>query len=577
MIILGVHAGHNAAAALLVDGKLVGMLAEEKVTNKKNDSGFPTLAIAALLRDANVSADKVERVIIAGNQIVPKSFYDYLYQEVRPYRWSLKSAIRNFLYGVVPPLASALSRWRANSAHDAAKNEFVAELKKLGLPEEFTHAEHHTCHAYATFYGLRTQDDTRDALVVTLDGSGDDLSGSIATVKNGKWDRISAIPAATSLGNIYSMTTRFLGMKILEHEYKVMGLAAYAKGYHKRAYEEIYKPYLWVSKTNPLMFEAKSDTANFEQWLRARAVGERFDNLAGALQQFLEERALELIRNAVQKTGIRRLFVSGGVFMNVKLNKRIQEMPELQEVYFMPSAGDETNALGAAYYAALQVGDAPQPMPNLYWGMSYSEAEIEDYFNQTGAREKYDITRPDNINQAVAELLAAGEVVARFAGRSEFGARALGNRSILANPSRMESFYTVNDLIKARDFWMPFAPSMLDTHAEGYLIDYNPKKNFPAFMITAFEATPLGRNHLRAAMHQGDGTLRPQVVTPTGNAEYYDLIQRFEKLTNIGAVLNTSLNLHGYPLVDSPQQAFFTLENSGMKNLAIGPFLVRKR
>lgn len=577
MIILGVHSGHNAAAALVVGDRLVAMLAEEKVTNRKNDSGFPVGAITQILKDAGITAADVNKVVVSGHQILPKSHYEYLFQEARPYRTSLKAKIRNCLLAIAPPLVSLIARIRTRSTFQAAREEYLAALRQLGLPQEFEQVEHHACHAYAAYYALRASGDDRDTLVITLDGSGDDLSGTVATVKKGKWERLSEIPASASLGNMYAQVTRFLGMKILEHEYKVMGLAAYSKGYHKRAYEEIFRPFLWQSKSNPLTFESKYDTANFDKWLRERAVGERFDNLAGGLQQFLEEQVTALVRAAIAKTGIRRLFLGGGVFMNVKLNKRIQEIAELAEVQFMPSCGDETNALGAAYHALVRAGVMPQPMQHLYWGTEYSETEIEDYFTAHQAREKYDITRPDNINQAVAELLAKGEVVAHFAGRSEFGARALGNRSILANPSDMQSFYMVNDLIKARDFWMPFAPSMLDTHAEGYLVDYNPQKNFPAFMITAYQATPLGRNHLRAAMHQGDGTLRPQVVTPQGNAEYYDLIQRFEKLTSIGAVLNTSLNLHGYPLVSSPAQAFFTLENSGMRNLAIGPFLVRKK
>ena len=181
------------------------------------------------------------------------------------------------------------------------------------------------------------------------------------------------------------------------------------------------------------------------------------------------------------------------------------------------------------------------------------------------------------MNETVAGLLADGHVVARFAGGNEWGARSLGNRAILAHPGRMESFYTVNDQIKCRDFWMPFAPSVLDSAADQYLEGWSMDRTPAPFMITAFQSTEMGREKLVAALHRGDGTLRPQVLTEDANPDYYDLIKRFEAKTGTGAVLNTSLNRHGHPLAATPEQALDTLVHSGLQYLAIGSFLVKKK
>ncbi|MBE0533521.1 MAG: hypothetical protein IH626_22085 [Rhodospirillales bacterium] len=172
--------------------------------------------------------------------------------------------------------------------------------------------------------------------------------------------------------------------------------------------------------------------------------------------------------------------------------------------------------------------------------------------------------------------MAEGHVVARFAGRNEWGARSLGNRAILAHPGRMESFYTINDQIKCRDFWMPFAPTILDGAAPKYLENWSMERTPAPFMITAFKATPLGQTELCAAIHHGDGTVRPQVLRRDANPDYYDLVRRFENKTGIGAVLNTSFNLHGKPLAATPEQALDTLRHSELRYLAIGPFLVSK-
>jgi len=263
--------------------------------------------------------------------------------------------------------------------------------------------------------------------------------------------------------------------------------------------------------------------------------------------------------------------------MNVKLNKKIQEMKEVKKAHFMPSCGDESLPIGALYKFASDNDIPTRPLKNLYLGLSYSDKDIEKYIKTSGFYKKFRIKYFTNIDDKVAELLANKEIVARFSGSCEWGARSLGNRAILAHPSFMESFYTVNDQIKVRDFWMPFAPTILDSFASIYLEKYRPKITTAPHMITSYVASKEGQSALRAAIHQGDKTLRPQVLKEEINPSYYKLIEKFSKITGVGGILNTSFNLHGFPLVCSPEQAFFTLENSELKNLAIGSFLVQKR
>lgn len=562
------------------DGKVVGLLSQEKIDNIKNSADFPSGAIETLLDYCGVARQEIDEIAIAGLAVYPKHCYDFLFDEKSrsdsPWVHVAKMVEQSVLGNILPGVFATARHYRRKSMEAEGRQFLAKNLGDVGFgAKPITHIEHHTCHARSTYHGLSRDDEP--ALIFTADGSGDGLSATVTVAGRGRWERIAATPVEASLGGIYSNTTRFLGMKILEHEHKVMGLAAYCKGYQEDVYQRIFAHVINLDSQNPLIFRATMDSPHFYDYLTKHAVGERFDNIAGAVQQLLEERITAWIREGVRKTGIRNIFTSGGLFMNVKLNKRIQEMEELERIHFLPSCGDESNPIGAAYALTVARGGKTEPLDNLYLGVSYSKQMLSDFVDSQGLRERYVVTEPADIEETIAELLAQREVVARFSGRCEWGARSLGNRAILAHPSHFESFYIVNDLIKRRDFWMPFAPSILDSAAHRYLDGYNPEKVESLYMINAFMATRLGADQLRAAMHQADSTIRPQVVKLSDNPEYYRMIKAFERKTGVGAVLNTSLNLHGYPLAASPEQALYTLEQSGLKHLALGPILVSKK
>ena len=578
---LALHLGHNATAAIMEDGAILGAVSQEKIDGIKNSSAMPLEAAEALCDHAGWPLDSIDHVVLSSRIVYrPDAFATIADRKQRHYSTNPAVAAARWLergLGKILPAPFEIARAQLRRRQQAVGEQYLAEcLRKSRLGRKpLSRFDHHLCHARAAYHCYPTPKD-QPTLIFTLDGEGDGISATVSQADpDGTWTRLAETPAHDSLGWIYSATTRFLGMRVLEHEYKVMGLAPYAKQYFLDTYDRLFAPAINTDDTG-LRFEAPFHTAHFYDYLVENGVGERFDNLAAAVQHLVEERVTAWVRNGIARSGIRNIATGGGVFMNVKLNKKLQQLPEIARIDFMPSCGDESLPIGALYEFAARTAMTLQPLPDLYLGADYDDSAIAAFIaaEQLGAR--YSVLHFDDIETRIAALLAEGEVVARFAGRGEWGARSLGNRAILAHPSRMESFYTVNDQIKSRDFWMPFAPTILDSFAERYLSGYDPAKVDASYMITAFDVRPDAVPLLRAALHQGDMTARPQVLGRKANPGYYALIERFSEITGVGAVLNTSLNLHGQPLVATPRQALYTFENSGLRNLALGPYLVRK-
>jgi carbamoyltransferase len=575
MNILGIYNGHNATACLMEDGEIVVAISQEKFDNVKNSSGFPVDAVKYCINFAKKKNLKIDAVGVVGKYgimpfqdgITKSSFLKEFIKKIA-FRFNTNSLLNRFIYFI-----------RENSLRKSSKNTkkyILEQLEKIdkGLSANVHFLDHHMTHAYSAYFGL-VKDLKEDALVLTLDGYGDFLCSTVSVVKDGEFQKIAETNWRNSLGDIYTWTTKFLGMKMMEHEYKVMGLAPYAKEYFKQTYEKIFKGVLYLDPKNKLTFKSKFPTQFFYQYLSKNALGERFDNMAGALQYMTEELMKDWVNEAIKITGIDNIYCGGGVFMNVKANMAIAELNSVRKINFLPSAGDESTPFGAVYFLYKKLtGKDPKPLGNVYLGMDFTNKEVETFLNNEKYK-KYKIEFFEDIEKEVAKLLSSFSVVARFAGKAEWGARSLGNRAILANPSDMKSFYEVNDQIKCRDFWMPFAPSVLDVDSDLYI--KNPKKIEAPYMILAFHSSSLGQEKLRAAMHQGDLTLRPQILTEEFNSKYYKMIKYFKELTGIGSVMNTSLNLHGYPMVATLEQALFTFENSGLKYMALENYLISKK
>src|SRR2546426_5030379 len=331
-----------------------------------------------------------------------------------------------------------------------------------------------------------------------------------------------------------------------------------------------------VHPSRPLEFQNTSGRCGtqVQNVLLKQLAGQRFDNIAAACQKHFEDLIVQWVRNAVAATGIRRVACAGGLFLNVKANKLLRDLDEVEDVFFYPACDDGGTPVGAALdaYYRLCGRDGKKPerhaLGSIYYGTEFGNEEVAAALKSKGWWER--AQRTDEIDAQVGDLVAKGKIVARFRGGTEWGPRALGNRSILADPRDLRVVKRVNAAIKLRDFWMPFAPSILEERMGEYLEEPRPAR----YMIEAFDTTSRALD-LAAALHPQDGSARPQTVN-SWNVGYRDILETFQEKTGVGGILNTSFNVHGYPIVGTPELALWTFENSQLDTLALGDYLVSK-
>jgi carbamoyltransferase len=567
MNILGIHDGHSASACLLQDGRAVAAIQEERLSRQKNQGGTPRQALTKVLEVAGTTLSEVDAVALS----------------TRRYR-NQNMATREDVMAVYQRMFEPEPKGAASSA-SAGDSELELQKRRAqlliqqGVPEARIHfVDHHECHAFTAYYGRGTFD--RDILVLTNDGQGDGLCASVSIGRAGQLRRVAEVSRDDSIAAIYSFVTFLLGFVPLEHEYKLMGMAPYAEG--SREAERVCRQleaWFELPDGGGLTWSRRRGVPPVSE-LPPRLASElkygRFDAVMGGLQLFIENIATRWVRNVIRATGVADLAVAGGLFMNVKLNQKLMALPEVRSAYFCPSCSDESNSLGAAWSVWSKQAQRSEgelaPLTSLYLGTEYTDEQIGAVLASWQPARPCRVTRVDDIDARAAELLAQKRVVARFAGRMEFGARALGNRSILANPSDPDACALINRMIKQRDFWMPFAPSILAECADEYL--HNEKRGESPFMTLAFDLRASAREKLRAARHAHDGSCRPQILSAAQNPSYHALVSRFRALTGIGAVLNTSFNLHGFPIVESPSDALRVFDSSGLQALALGAYLV---
>lgn len=576
MKVLGIVYEHDATVCLMEDGKVTFCQGEERFNRIKESHGFPVQTLRYVY-DHLAPPESIDLAVIYEKSILGMQNIaeDGLCPEdgaaPRPtWRQKLKSQVLRTEWGL------RLRDWKTARKEDDHEARDVAEARFARLlriaPERIRYLDHHLSHAYSVVPNVR---EWERALVFTLDGYGDGLCATVSVLENGTLRRLSAAGARHSLGFYYADMTVIMGMKDFEDEFKIMGLAAYAR-------PADYAPLLaklrrllrvdergeWKSIPNPVR--------RIEELERA-CRGERFDAIAGAIQALTEELVTQWVRYWIAATGCRDVALTGGVFMNVKASQRVAAMPEVGRLYVMPSAGDDSCAIGSAVWGSLECEPkvALAPLRDLYLGVEFTDADVELALAETGAASRYDIARPAHLDREVARLLADRTIVACCRGRMEFGARALGNRSILAHPGDILVARRINDAIKARDFWMPFAPSILEEDMARYVKGHD--RLFAPYMCVAFDATDEARRDLPAALHAADATLRPQAVRRDWNPGYHALISEFRSLTGIGALLNTSFNLHGEPIVCSPADAISTTDRCALTHLALGSFLLAKK
>jgi carbamoyltransferase len=535
MMILGVHDGHDAGA-VLIDGEKIFAVNEERLNRVKKYRGFPELSIRKVLEMAGANPEDVEIIAVAG--IFRKQ--------------------------------SRLIELEKN-----LKAIFGEDFKRKVL-----FVEHHLAHSASAYY----TSGWRDAIALSIDAAGDGLSSSIYVARGGEMIRIAQSTYLDSLGDFYASVTELLGFKPMKHEGKVMSLAAYGKPTYDLSS---------IIELNGLTFENHMKVVGLEA---TRRLAELFNypvrhakDIAiqmkrGKLDGKLQKRAIEIaasvqahLERLVEELGLNLkgyslpVAYAGGVAQNVKANAVLRHVLGDDNLWIFPAMDDGGLAFGAAIFVKAQLERLdwkwrPSKLEHVYLGPEYSSEEIESVLKEEGV----EYEEISDVSSFISDALVEGKLVGLFQGRMEFGPRALGNRSILADPRGEGVKERLNVALK-RDVFQPFAPSMLWEKAGEYLEDLSGRPN--EFMTMSYNASEEFRGLAPAVVHV-DGTTRPQAVRRETNELYYSIIAEFNKKTGVGAVLNTSFNMHGEPIVCSPEDALKTFRNAGLNTLVIGNFVV---
>lgn len=577
--ILGINMSHASGACLFRDGRLIAAISEERLNRIKFSADFPRLSILKVMDIAGVTPGEIDEVAI-GTRC---EMFDSNKAQAGEYRKTTRMVSWT---SRILPISIVESDWLKKfyiySIGAVRRHQFMTRYLPffidIGIPAaRLKYYDHHTCHAAVAYFlsPLRQK-----SLIFTCDGNGDGDCGTVWIGSGGDLKCMLRIPSVHSIGGLVARTTRFMGMSPWQDEYKVMGMAPWGELKQNRAaqaYAEFSK--MWtldgLGYRNRIGYAGDALIGYLEHHMR----GHRFDHLSYGIQKLVEEILAGWVRNNMEHYGIGNLAFAGGVFLNVKANKRICELPGVENTFWFPAAGDDSVAIGAAILATIahqkakNLQPAIEPMTDPYWGEPV-DAAIESFMNSYDFN-GFSVEKPVNVNRSVAELLAKNEIIARCAGRMEYGPRALGNRSILANAGSLDNIQTLNAMIKNRDFWMPFAGTVLDRAQDRYLI--NPSHVPSPYMILSFDTVPENWTDIRAATHQADHTIRPQILTRTFNPDYYEILDHFEQITGVGAILNTSLNLHGDPMVNLPEEAIHVMTHSALKHLVLGPYLISKQ
>ena len=560
-VILGLRSKHDASAALVIDGELVAAANEERFTRRKHHFGFPRLAIEFVLAQAGLRAEQVDVVARDGIPAIK----------------TVKRLMRQMLSAWTPRLYSEVLR--------AARDRYIyrrrgvqgseeQHLTEMGFAPRWHFVEHHLGHAAYSYYASGLE----DALVVVLDGRGHYLGGAIYVGRAGRLSVLSEIMAeGGSLGLFYSAITDTLGFQVGDGDGKTMGLACYGEPQAALRDLEPFAPTVTgLDLRHPREWQLDTEVirdrlyGHYREAATLRLLTDKHGeaNLAASAQHILEDRIQQLVVNAVRATGLRQLVGGGGVFLNVKASKMLLDQQVVDTIYVAPGPGDEGLAAGYALAAHAHYVGRPKPLASPYLGPGYDASEVLAALEDTAG---ITYERLTNTAETTAELIANGQVVGWFQGRMEWGPRALGSRSVLADPRDPNMRDRINHLLKKRDWFMPFAPSVLAEYCDDCFVNYRPSP----YMNLAFSMRPPYDTLVPAITHV-DNTARPQAVNRDTNPVYYDVINAFRCRTGIPLILNTSFNRHGLPIVCTPQHAIEHLIWGAIDVLIVGSYLVRR-
>jgi len=591
MYILGISCFyHDAAAALLRDGILIAAAEEERFTRVKHDYDFPENAINFCLNYEGITGKDLDYVV----------FYEKPFHKFeRILMTTFQSFPRSWKV-----FREAMITWLGDKLWVKAiiKDKIGIENNKILF------GEHHLSHAASCFYPSPFE----EAAILTVDGVGEWTTATLGIGKGKEIKLLKEIKFPHSLGLLYSAFTAFLGFKINEGEYKVMGMAPYGKPrYVDKIYNNIIKVAsdgsFWINMDyfsyhysdekafnskfeklfgkprKPNMHFFTSNTrfpsyfgekpSNYSELCREN---EHYADIAASIQRVTEEVLLRLANSLYKETGLKKLCLAGGVALNSVANGRILRETPFEELFIQPSAGDGGGSLGAALHVYHGLLGKPRTfvLKHAYWGEKYSENNIKEFLDSNSISYEY-ISDDEKLLDRVVDNLTDGMVVGWFQGRFEWGPRALGNRSILADPRSEEMKDLVNIKIKFREPFRPFAPVILERSIKDFFHGDNVAKQFPArYMLLVLPLKEEKAETINAVNHMGTGRL--QSIREEWNPRYYGIVEKFGEATGIPVLLNTSFNLRGEPIVNSPADALNTFSKSGIDVLVLENFMIRK-
>jgi carbamoyltransferase len=574
MLILGLNMFHaDASAAIVQDGEVVFAIAEERLNRKKHYGGFPTLAVKACLNAVGAKITDLQHVAVGQDS-------DANLAKKVQYALANPDKILNFIR----------MRQRKESMRDVRSLLAAAfEIEAAKLPFQEHHLEHHIAHIASAYYCSPWE----KAAGFSYDGSGDFVSTMMARCEGSEIEVLARVFLPHSLGSFYTMICEFIGYKKYGDEGKVMGLAPYGKDTYSREVGEIVElkngsfqlalPYFKPLGSSQGMEVLPDGTVTLARHFSDRMeklfgaprephtdITQRDMDLAFAMQQRFEEVFFHLMNDLHKRVPLENLAMAGGCALNSVANGKLFDTTPFRRTWIQPAAGDEGLAVGAALHTYHSVLKQPrrQELKHSYLGPEFSDSHIESDLKRAGLQ--YKKLEREPLLDHVAEQIAHGNVVGWFQGRMEWGPRALGNRSIVAHPGLPNMKDVLNARIKHREWFRPFAPSILAEHQREYFERDHPSP----FMLHVYKIRPQKRNELCAVNHV-DNTGRLQTVARDENPLYYDLIKAFQRKTGIPVVLNTSFN-ENEPIVCTPEEAIDCFQRTKMDVLAIGPFLVLK-
>jgi carbamoyltransferase len=602
MKVLGISPLDKESTVTLVeDGRILYAAAEERFTRVKLQDGFPWQALQHCLDSTGTEPEAIDRVVYPflpwdeeTRLFTQKLGKEREYLEEQPSVQThrlLREALERVpeRHGRIPGLqtpnekvdkglAKALAyrvlagesvvsrnvakrgsdQWgrEAQAFHKKWHEELDAAMSELGLAGRLARVEHHLTHAANAYYTSGLD----EALIVTLDGYGSGLSGTASVGRNGRIERIHGVDYPHSLGTFYESVTSGLGFKPSRHEGKIVGLAAYGD---PAVLRDLLLARFTLDEGNFRILE--SNNLYFARWLASQFP--KVDVAAG-YQHVLEQVAVAYVTHYLGRTGLRNVVLSGGVVANVKLNQRIREIPGVAQIFIHPNMGDGGCGTGAALLEFVGNGALRERLSDVFLGPSYSEADIVASLR----RAQLPFDHYPSIEPKMAQLIAAGKVVARFDGRMEYGPRALGNRSILYHAREPEVNQWLNQRLGRTEF-MPFAPATLFEYRQDCYKNIDGADYAAQFMTMTFDCTEFMVRESPAAVHV-DKTARPQLVTATSNPSFYRVLTEYHRLTGLPSVINTSFNMHEEPIVCSPDDAVRAFLQGNLDVLAIGGFLV---